>query len=309
MAEPLNPRADARKVSGGGGGPPIDVADAAALIDALRAENAGRTIHVRKGTYRVNVPLLVPDGASLEGEGVMLGDDLPAGFEAGTETTITAVRGTEGNLLTLGDRSSVQGLVLEAAAPFVADAAGRGGNVVAVASRRPGDSVSAAIADCELINQNPSGASADGPVGGALLAHTRNPRGADPPHVDAVITVRVRRSRVSAPSGGKAVFAMNFAASGGVNVELIERTSLVVRWTSSADFRGRTPSSTPEPRSGPAGISSRSRGVTTPPGRSRVEVTRRSPVQARPPTRQVHTREATGSRTFSSESSRSVADD
>jgi hypothetical protein len=47
--------------------------------------------------------------------------------------------------------------------------------------------------------------------------------GADPPvHKDAVVIVRMARSRVSAAGGGRALFAMNFAARGVVRVELVE---------------------------------------------------------------------------------------
>src|SRR5688572_27065269 len=50
----------------------IVVSSAAELVAALVPENAGRRIRVRFGTYDVSQPLLVPDGATLEGEGVML---------------------------------------------------------------------------------------------------------------------------------------------------------------------------------------------------------------------------------------------
>jgi hypothetical protein len=69
-----------------------------------------------------------------------------------------------------------------------------------VASRRRRDSVSAAIENK--------------PLHGTAV-------GADPPHEDAVVTVRVRRSLVGTPGGGHAVFAMNFGTRGEVNVELI----------------------------------------------------------------------------------------
>jgi hypothetical protein len=51
----------------GGVGPEIIVENVADLIGALVPANAGRRIRVRKGTDRVEDPLLVPDGASLEG--------------------------------------------------------------------------------------------------------------------------------------------------------------------------------------------------------------------------------------------------
>jgi hypothetical protein len=203
---------------------PIEVTDTDTLIAALRPANAGRRIRVHKeGTYRVKVPLLVPDGASLEGEGVMLGHNLPTGWKQDTETRITALPALKGDLITLGDGSSVQKLVLEQRL-VLEDPADRVGNVVAVASRSPGDSVSAEIEECELINPNESGGGPDGPVGGALIAYTRNPNaGAAPPaHEDATVTAWMRRSLVRAPGGGRAVFAMNFASRGKVTVGLGE---------------------------------------------------------------------------------------
>jgi hypothetical protein len=202
----------------------ITVTNVAQLKDALDPKNAGKRIIVSSsGTYRVNSPLRVPDGASLEGEGVMKYDDgLPVEFTTG-KTTITGLPTLEGDLLTLGNRSSVRRLILEILevnTPGVPEDTPKFGNVVAVASGRPGDSVSAAIDECQLINKNPAGAGADGPVGGALLAFTRNPKD-DPPHEDAGVTVRVSRSLVEPTGGGPAVFAMNFATGGKVDVELI----------------------------------------------------------------------------------------
>ena len=74
-------------------------------------------------------------------------------------------------------------LVLQGRARFQAapDDAGRGGNVVAVASRRTNDIVSATIEECELINKIKSGVGPDGPTGGAVLAYTRNPQKPAPP--------------------------------------------------------------------------------------------------------------------------------
>ncbi len=206
-----------------GGGTELGVTNAVALVAALVPANAGRTIKVRPGTYRVGVPLLVPDGASLEGAGEMLhdADGLPTGFKAGTETVIIADSTLRGDLVTLGDRSSIKGLRLEQRA--VGEEGIPDGNVVAVTSRRPSDSVAAAIDECELINPNRAGAGAEGPVGGALLVCTRNPGGgaAPPPHEGAVVALKMTHSRASAPIG-QAVFAMNFAARGKVDLELVE---------------------------------------------------------------------------------------
>jgi hypothetical protein len=155
---------------------------------------------------------------------------LPTGFEPETETTITASAGLVGNLVTLSDGSAVRGLVLQGAPPpappqpVPEDDEGRGGNVVAVASGRSNDVVSATIEECVLINKITSGGVIDGPAGGAILAYTRNPQKPAPPdlppHEGATVTVTVKRSIVDTPKGGKAVFAMNFASHGRVTVKL-----------------------------------------------------------------------------------------
>lgn len=151
----------------------------------------------------------------------MLFDDqgLPVQFKQGTTTTITASPGFNGNLVSLGNQSSLRRLVLQGPQQ---DAAGPGGNVVAVASRDRDDIVSARIDACELSNENASGGGTDGPTGGAILAYTRNPqRGPDRrPHEDAEVTLAVSRSIVRTPEDGQAVFAMNFASRGKVTIRL-----------------------------------------------------------------------------------------
>jgi hypothetical protein len=191
------------------------------LIDALRHAHPGDTIHLPIQVYTVDVPLLVPDGVTLQGAGVMqVVDGLPD--RLGTPTTIKAGPGLRGNLLTLGNQSSLRGLVLRGANQTVEDDAGCGGNTVAVASRGLQDIVSATIVECELHNQITSGGGTDGPTGGAILAYTRNPKqGADPaPHEDAQVTLTLTLSIVRTPRDGKAVFAMNFASRGKVTIVL-----------------------------------------------------------------------------------------
>ena len=204
----------------------IDVDTAAKLIDALNRASAGVTIRLKKGRYEVNKPLLVPDGVTLRGAGEMqFNQDLPTGFKPGTKTTIIGKRNLAGNLLTLSDGSKVVKLVLEGPNRFQEDDVGPiGGNVVAVASQRDEDSVSATIEECELINNLESAGGTDGPTGGAILAYTRNPnQGEAPsPHVDAEVTLALRRSIVRTPKNGKAVFAMNFASRGNVTISLTQ---------------------------------------------------------------------------------------
>ena len=194
----------------------IVVSTAADLQAALTPENAGRRIRVLSGTYPVGGPLVVPDGVTLEGEGLMTGADLPDGFEIGTETRIVpdpAALPFGGDLLTLGDGVTIRGLIIE-------DVAGRAGNVVAVRSRTPRDRVSASILRCEIINPKPSGAGPDGPLGRALAVLTQNRSlAADPPpDEDAVVSVLLTHSIVRSTGGGSAIFAINFASRGDVTV-------------------------------------------------------------------------------------------
>ena len=195
----------------------IVVSSSAELVAALTPENAGRRILVRAGTYAIDAPLTVPDGATVEGEGVMLfdGAGLPTGFAAGTRTTLSMSTNTPGNLLTLADKVRVRGLE-------IADLPGRVGNVVAVVSRDAGDRVSASVAESEIINPNPLGAGPEGPTGYGLIVLTRNLNlGADPaPHEGTALTAGMERSVIRSPAGGGGLFAFNFAALGSVSVKL-----------------------------------------------------------------------------------------
>jgi len=202
-------------------GKTIVVNNAAELVAALSSENTGARILVRAGTYAVSAPLTVPDGVTLEGEGVMQfdGDGLPTGFGAGARTTLSMTANAPGNMLTLGDGVTIRRLE-------IADLIGRSGNVVAVVSTQPGDQVSATIAESEILNPNPVGAGPDGPTGYGLLVLTRNLNlGADPaPHDGAALTARMIRSAIRSPAGGGGVFAFNFASLGSVSVTLTGNT-------------------------------------------------------------------------------------
>jgi hypothetical protein len=194
----------------------IVVGTAADLQAAQTPENAGRRIRVLSGTYLVGGPLVVPDGVTLEGEGVMTGAHLPDGFEIGTETRIVpdpAALPFGGDLLTLGHRATIRGLIIE-------DVAGRPGNVVGVRSRTPGDRVWASILRSEIVNPKPSGAGPDGPLGRALAVLTQNRSFAadPPPDEDAVVSVLLTHSIVRSTGGGSAIFAINFASRGDVTV-------------------------------------------------------------------------------------------
>ena len=70
------------------------ISSSAELVAALDPAYAGRHIHVRAGTYEVQQPLTVPDGMTIEGEGVMLLDASghPTGFRGGTRTLLQMTR-------------------------------------------------------------------------------------------------------------------------------------------------------------------------------------------------------------------------
>ena len=196
----------------------IVVTTTAELEAALTPANAGKRILVRAGEYVVSQALTVPDDAALIGEGEMNfdGSGLPTGFGPAGRTVIRSTAALVGDVMTLGDGSSLRGLVIE-------DVAGRtGGNLVAAYSRAAGDFISATVTECEIINPNPAGIVPAGPTGAGLVALTRNLNfGADPPaHEGAVVRVEMRRSIVRCPGGGTGVFAINFAAHGEIGLVL-----------------------------------------------------------------------------------------
>lgn len=198
--------------------PPIVVSNASELQAALVPTNAGRTIVVRAGDYEVSEPLVVPDGATLSGEGVMnLGEDgLPLGFRDGTRTTLRGTAALVGDIVTLGHATSLSRLAIE-------DRPGRsGGNLVVVSSRRADDVVSAFVDECELINPNAPGVGLNGPSGRGLVVITRNPRQLTPPapHQGSSIAVRMRFSIARSTADGSGVFAINFAPHSQVIVDL-----------------------------------------------------------------------------------------
>jgi len=197
------------------GEPALVVQSAPQLVAALQPGNAGRRIRILRGDYDVDRPLVVPDGATLEGEGVMVigPDGLPGGFEPGTATTLRAAGAFDGHLLALGHGSAVRGLRLLDLANTVEQPRLRSGNVVFVGSRAPADTIAASIVECEIVSPNRGGFTDDGPIGHGIAAVTLNPAlGAAPAaHEDAQVSVSVRRSIVRAGTGA-AVFANNFAA-------------------------------------------------------------------------------------------------
>jgi hypothetical protein len=202
-------------------GQPVVVQSAQQLAEALLPANAGRHIRILRGDYAVDHPLVVPDGATLEGEGVMVigPDGLPAGFEPGTESTLRATGAFQGQLLTLGHGSAIRGLRLLDLGNATSQPALRRGNVVYLASRAPADVISASVDDCELVTDQSIGFSEVGPHGHTLVVLTLNPNLGAPPaaHEGARVELSVRRSIVRARVGA-AVFANNFAPRGEIRL-------------------------------------------------------------------------------------------
>lgn len=190
--------------------PDIVVTTAAELQAALSPANAGASILVRAGVYDVSQALTVPDGATLAGEGVMSFDEsgLPTGFEPSGRTLVRATAALAGDILTLGNGSTVKGLAIQ-------DVVGRlvPGSGLAVLSRAAGDFISARIEECEMINPNPPGSSR------GLAIQTRNPD-LGPPDEGALLRVAMTRSIVRTPAGANGVFAINFASHSEIRLDL-----------------------------------------------------------------------------------------
>ncbi|HTK48605.1 MAG TPA: hypothetical protein VL328_11585 [Gemmatimonadaceae bacterium] len=198
-------------------GAPIVVASSAELVAALASDAAGRRILIRAGSYEIDQALVVPDGVTLEGEGVMQLDEsrLPVGFEAGTRTTLVMAADVPGAVLTLGDGVVLRRLAIE-------DLTGRPGVAVGVVSRGSGDRVAATIEDVEIVNPNPTGVAPQGPTGCGIAVLTLNPNmgNAPAPHEGAVVGARISRSIIRSPAAGPGcgLFAFNFAPRAEVSV-------------------------------------------------------------------------------------------
>jgi serine/threonine protein kinase len=189
----------------------------AELVAALAPANAGRRIHLKSGTYDIDRPLIVPDGMSIEGESVMklAADGHATGFADTPRTTLRMTGNVGGDLLTLGNNVTVRNVE-------IVDVNGRSGNVVAVNSRHPADTVSATIIESVIVNPNPLGIGAGGPLGRGLTVISRNTNlgAAPPPEENAMLTVRVLRSVIRAPTGGGGWFVYNFAANSRISFEI-----------------------------------------------------------------------------------------
>ena len=195
------------------------VVTTAAELDAALSAGTDLTIFVQRGIYLLDHPIQVPDDTALIGEGEMVYDveGLPTGFVPGGRTVIAALPGVTGDFVTLGDGSSLQGLVIQ----DVVRPALTGGSVVAVSSRKPSDFVSAQVAECEIINPNPvTGPGLTGPVGRGLLAITRNGVGGAAPHEQALVSVHLTQSIIRSPGGGDGIFTINLASASHIELHL-----------------------------------------------------------------------------------------
>ena len=199
-----------------------------AELDAALSAGTDLTIFLQRGTYLIDHRIQVPDGTALIGEGEMSfdGDGLPTGFVPGGRTVIAAMPAVTGDFVTLGDGSSLQGLVIQ----DVIRPGLTGGSVVAVSSRKPSDSVWAQVAECEIINPNSVvGPGLTGAVGRGLLVITRN----RPTHEQSLVSVHLThsiiRSTTLTPMGADAILALNNAS--GSHIELHLRQNVLGRVT------------------------------------------------------------------------------
>jgi hypothetical protein len=196
---------------------PTDISDAASLQNAVAHAHAGQTIHLRPGTYQIGATLAVPDGVTLIGSGVMQGGTPPTGFKQHTETKIVVLASLKGDVVTLGDNASLEKLTVE-------DVAGRSGNAVSVRSRDPIDSVMATIIECQIVNPNKPAGDESGPTGGGIVVMTRNLGGpaAPKPDTGARVKLSMSRSIVRSAKGAPALFAINSASAGRLDIYLTE---------------------------------------------------------------------------------------
>jgi hypothetical protein len=212
----------------------IVVTTVAELLAALSADPGDLTIHIQRGTYLLDHAIKVPDNTSLIGQGKMLYDDsgLPTGFVPESRTVIVATAAVAGDFVTLGDGASLQGLVIQ----DVIRPSATGGSVVAVSSRKPNDSVSTQVAECEIFNPNAlTGPGLNGPVGRGLLVQTRNSSsaGGAASHEQSLVSVHLThsiiRSLTTAPQGSDGIFIINFAS--GSHIEMHLRQNVIGRLT------------------------------------------------------------------------------
>lgn len=202
----------------------IEVRTEAELAAALQPANAGRTIRIAPGEYRVARPLAVPDGVRLMGAGRMLhsADGLPLGIDPREATVIRADADFVGELLQLGDRSSIERLVIEDRVPAPGAAPPRAGNTIAVLSRRPRDRVRARLLECEIRTAGHFGVGERGPTGRTIVVVTLSGVAVDPAsvHAGARLGLEVSDSVIRTGGAGNTLFAVNFAPRSTIEVHV-----------------------------------------------------------------------------------------
>lgn len=196
------------------------VTNTAELLAALSSATNGTSVAMAPGEYELSSTLVVPDGTTLVGAGSMQLDpesNLPTGLDAATRTVLKATSTLTGEMVVLGDRTTLSGIAIE-------DAQRGGGSVVVASSRGAGDVVRTVLEDCEILSPNPDGGALDGPTGAALLAITRNRNlaAAPAPDVGAEVIVSMSHCIVRAPAGGAGIFAINFAGGGRLKLVLTQ---------------------------------------------------------------------------------------
>lgn len=185
------------------------------LMTALAKATSGETISLSPGIYVIPSALEIADGVALEGPGKMLLDSegRPKRLVGGARLVAGAGVSSGTDLVTLGDGARVSGISVE-------DFPGREGNLIAIGSRGPNDSISALIEECLLDNPNQAAMRRGGPIGRGLLVLSRNPFGSDPPHVGSRVSATMRRTIIRSPNEGCGVFAVNFAPQAWTSVRL-----------------------------------------------------------------------------------------
>jgi hypothetical protein len=217
----------------------IEVTNSAELDFALAPENAdahaGMIIHVQTSgsPYIVSRTLVVPDHATLVGDGVMLGgsDGSPSGFLDGTAPTIRASVSLQGDLLLLYDGAEMRGLRVQDVIQDVINGApvprggGHLGNLIAVDARHPGDSISVNITDCDIDSPSPQSATPAGPIGCtiAFLVPNQNLGAPPPPFANSVLSGQLSHSIIRTtqyPNGahGEALFALSYGSNTQINL-------------------------------------------------------------------------------------------
>ncbi|HEX6573391.1 MAG TPA: serine/threonine-protein kinase [Gemmatimonadaceae bacterium] len=185
------------------------------LLAVLSPANEGKHVRLKPGTFTIDRPLVVPDGMTLEGEGVMTYalEGYATGFREGPKTTLRMVANTAGDLLTLGNNVTLRNLE-------IADLDGRTGNLLKIESRRAGDVVAATITESVLINPNPLTPGNASGRGFQITTRNASKGAGSRAHEGAVVSVKLLRSVLKSPAGGGGFFAFNFAPKSRISLEI-----------------------------------------------------------------------------------------